>query len=173
METTGMKVAREIFIEKRNVLVTKLEVLSRQLEDKNGTAIARELYRLSKELEDCSSAGQDLEELCDCIHGKCCNLAAIMQEIAEQINFDKTEFDENDFHQANFSSSLKKIYAMFAMHVGRLTLDNHRMVDGYALHFVQKVNEEDSKWAHQAQRNPKLYEPLDAYESSSGTWSLV
>lgn len=164
-----MKVAREAFIEKRKALVTELEILSRQLEGKNDAAIVSELRRMGKALEEYSLIGQDLDEdLCDCIPGKCCNLAAIMEEVADQIEFDQadvnqiehdhTDFVHIDFEKGGIHRSLKTIYEVLAMHVGRLTLDNHLYIDGYALHFVQKVNDEDCKWALETQgRDEKLY----------------
>jgi hypothetical protein len=149
-----MKTARETFIEKRNALVTVIETLSHQLEGKDDATIVNELRRMGNSLEVCSRIGQNLN-LCDCIPRKCCNLASIIEEIADQIEFDQadlnqtedTELVQVDFEEVTLHKSLKTIYQMLAMHVGRLTLDNSLYVDGYAMHFAQKINEEDVKWA--------------------------
>ena len=154
MDAPDMKAARETFILKRNALATELEVLSREVESKDNAAIISELRRISKNLEEYSLIGKDVEEdMCDCIPGKCRNLASIMEENADQIDFDQTGYEER-----TLPISLKKVYEMLTMQVGRLTLDNHRQVDGYALHFVSKVKDEDYRWALQTQgRDEKLY----------------
>jgi hypothetical protein len=61
MKSAAMKAARETFIEKRNALVTELEIPSHQLECKNNAAIVSELGRMGKDLEEYSLIGQELD----------------------------------------------------------------------------------------------------------------
>ncbi|KAJ5170682.1 uncharacterized protein N7500_003465 [Penicillium coprophilum] len=143
MDASTLKAMREFFADSRNEFVVYLEQLSvGDISCQDVPAIQIELRRIAHTLSGWKQLQNDSNEsTCSCFSNQCCNLSDIIVEVAELVTI-------ND---GQLPLTVLKMFNMLAMQVGRLTLDNRREKDQYALGFDCLAKDEDRRWQLQSQ----------------------
>lgn len=141
MDADYRKITREIFAQKRSILVAELRDLSfSQLKGHDNDTTVSSLLRMSKTVEMWIGLARSSENNCGCFSEICVNLSAIMKEVAARLMVEDPVLP----------IFVMKVSDMLTMRIGQLTLDGHREEDEQALLFAQKVKEEHHRWSSES-----------------------
>ncbi|KAJ5503071.1 hypothetical protein N7463_005945 [Penicillium fimorum] len=138
MDATTLKAARDIFADSRNEFVVYFEQLSaRDISCQGVPAIQIELRRIAHTLSGWKELRNDSNEpTCSCFSDRFSNLSGIVIEVADLVTI----------KDGRLPLTVPKMFNMLAIQVGRLTLDDHREKDEYALGFDRLAKYENLRW---------------------------
>ncbi|KAJ5473632.1 hypothetical protein N7475_003198 [Penicillium sp. IBT 31633x] len=137
MDKSAVGDAKKLFADSRGNFVVYLQGLSTG--DPSGQDVATiqsQLRRVAHTLSTWSEVHDPNKTTCICFVDRCSNFAAVLTEIADLVII----------RDGQIPVTVMKIFNMLAMQVGRLTLDDRREDDEYAMKYDRMAKEEDRRW---------------------------